>query len=156
MITTKHIPDFIFQAPLEIRTIEIDTSPNIICEEILALSKMNWKQYQFDGKFPITIACARKVGEIMKYLQETDKTANSLCILYVKGQTANRRLAQCRVMLIEHYTSHQLLWCIDIFVPRNPPLRQAPNRPSGGCENDHTNKEKATCYIKSNLYFLYI
>ncbi len=30
--------------------------------------------------------------------------------------------------LIEHSTSHQLLWCIDIFVLRNPPLRQAPKR----------------------------
>jgi len=41
----------------------------------------------------------------------------------------NRRLAQWRVMwLIEHSTSHQLLWCIDSFVLRNPPLRQAPKR----------------------------
>ena len=41
---------------------------------------------------------------------------------------ANRRLAQWRVTwLIEHSTSHQLLWCIDSFVLRNPPLRQAPN-----------------------------
>ena len=42
---------------------------------------------------------------------------------------ANRHLAQWRVKwLIEHSTSHQLLWCIDSFVLRNPPLRQAPNR----------------------------
>jgi len=41
----------------------------------------------------------------------------------------NRRLAQWRVKwLNEHSTSHQLLWCIDSFVLRNPPLRQAPNR----------------------------
>ncbi len=46
-----------------------------------------------------------------------------------KGRTANRRLAQWRVTwLIEHSTSHQLLWSIDSFVLRNPPLRQAPNR----------------------------
>ncbi len=49
------------------------------------------------------------------------------------GQTRtpapNRRLAQWRVQwLIEHSTSHQLLWCIDSFVIRNPPLRQAPKR----------------------------
>jgi len=25
-------------------------------------------------------------------------------------------------------TSHQLLWCIDSLVLRNPPLRQAPDR----------------------------
>lgn len=69
----KTYPGLYIPSPLEIRTIEIDTSPNIICEEILALSKMNWNNTQFDGNFPITIACARKVGEIMKYLEETDK-----------------------------------------------------------------------------------
>lgn len=42
---------------------------------------------------------------------------------------ANRRLAQWRVKwLIEYSTSHQLLWCIESFELRNPPLRQAPNR----------------------------
>ncbi len=41
----------------------------------------------------------------------------------------NRRLAQWRVKwLVEHSTSHQLLWCIDSLVLRNPPLRQAPKR----------------------------
>jgi hypothetical protein len=41
----------------------------------------------------------------------------------------NRRLAQWLVKwLIEHSASHQLLWCIDSLVLRNPPLRQAPNR----------------------------
>ncbi|WP_297867993.1 hypothetical protein, partial [uncultured Flavobacterium sp.] len=48
----------------------------------------------------------------------------------MKIKTAyNRRLAQWRVKwLIEHSTSHQLLWCIDSFALRNPPLRQAPKR----------------------------
>jgi hypothetical protein len=46
-----------------------------------------------------------------------------------KARTTNRRLAQWRVKwLIQHSTSHQLLWCIDSFVLRNPPLRQAPKR----------------------------
>jgi len=41
----------------------------------------------------------------------------------------NRRLAQWRdKWLIELSTSHQLLWCVDSFVLRNPPLRQASNR----------------------------
>ena len=41
----------------------------------------------------------------------------------------NRRLAQWRVKwIIEHSTSHQHLWCIDSFVLRNPPLRQAANQ----------------------------
>ena len=43
-----------------------------------------------------------------------------------EARTANRRLAQWRVKwLIEHSTSHQLLWCIDSFELRNPPLRAA-------------------------------
>ena len=48
----------------------------------------------------------------------------------VEGKTAyNRRLAQWRVTwLIEHSTSHQLLWCIDSFVLRYTPLRQAAKR----------------------------
>jgi hypothetical protein len=38
-------------------------------------------------------------------------------------RTDNRRLAQWRVKwLIEHSTSHQLLWCIESFLLRNPPL----------------------------------
>jgi len=46
-----------------------------------------------------------------------------------EARTANRRLAQWRVKwLIEHSTSHQLLWCIDSFALRNPPLRQAAKR----------------------------
>ena len=41
----------------------------------------------------------------------------------------NRRLAQWRVTwLIEHSTSHQLLWLNESFALRNPPLRQAPKR----------------------------
>ncbi|SEI04517.1 hypothetical protein SAMN02927937_02933 [Paenimyroides aquimaris] len=51
-----------------------------------------------------------------------------------RSPAGNRRLAQWRVQwLIEHATLHQLLWYIDSFVLRNPPLRQAPKRPSG-CE----------------------
>lgn len=63
----KYIPQ-----PLEVRIVESDESPSVICQEILSLTKMNWNNTQFDGKYPITIQCARKVGEIMKYLKEND------------------------------------------------------------------------------------
>jgi len=47
----------------------------------------------------------------------------------MRSTGGNRRLAQWRVKwLIEHSTSHQLLWYVDSFVLRNPPLRQAPKR----------------------------
>ncbi|MBK6610084.1 MAG: hypothetical protein IPI59_03730 [Sphingobacteriales bacterium] len=50
--------------------------------------------------------------------QKTDITTDEK-----EHRTANRRLAQWRVKwLIEHSTSHQLLWCIDSYVLRNPLL----------------------------------
>ena len=54
---------------------------------------------------------------------------NGLQTRWTRTPAGNRRLAQWRVTwLIEHSTPHQLLWCIDSFVLRNPPLRQAPKR----------------------------
>lgn len=64
----KYIPQ-----PIEVRIAEADTSPELICDEILSLTKMNWNNTQFDGKYPITIECARRVGKIMKYLKEHDR-----------------------------------------------------------------------------------
>jgi len=44
-------------------------------------------------------------------------------------RTGNRRLAQWLVKrLIEHYTLHQLLWCIDNSVRQKPLLRKAAKR----------------------------
>jgi hypothetical protein len=65
--TGKYIP-----SPLDIRLYEFDESPNLICDEILALTKMNWNNTQFDRRLPITIECARNVGDILKYLDEDD------------------------------------------------------------------------------------
>ncbi|KYG73611.1 hypothetical protein AWW68_13045 [Roseivirga spongicola] len=64
----KYIP-----SPILVRLFKYDSSPNKICEEILALTKMNWNNTQFDRKYPITIECARKVGDILKYLNEDEK-----------------------------------------------------------------------------------
>jgi hypothetical protein len=63
--TGKYIPQ-----PLEVRIVESDESPGQICKEILGLTKMNWNNTQFDQKYPVTIGCARKVGQIMKYVPE--------------------------------------------------------------------------------------
>jgi hypothetical protein len=65
-------PGLYVPQPLEVRIVESDESPGVICEEVLSLSKMNWNNTQFDGKYPITIKCARSVGDIMKYLGPTD------------------------------------------------------------------------------------
>jgi hypothetical protein len=62
-------------------------------------------------------------------MQTEDTTRNRNWTTEKEAHAHNRRLAQWRVKwLIEHSTSHQLLWCIDSFVLRNPPLRQAPKR----------------------------
>lgn len=57
---------------IEIKLAAYDESPNVICDEILALTKMNWNNTQFDRQMPITIECARNVGEILKYLNEDE------------------------------------------------------------------------------------
>lgn len=64
----KYIP-----SPIEVKLAYYDESPNLICDEIIALTKMNWNNTQFDRKYPITIECARNVGEILKYLDEKDQ-----------------------------------------------------------------------------------
>jgi hypothetical protein len=52
---------------LEICVAEADQSPRKLAEEILALTKMNWNNTQFDNALPITIKAARQVGGILKY-----------------------------------------------------------------------------------------
>lgn len=64
----KYIP-----SPIEIKLASYDESPNLICVEILALTKMNWNNTQFDRKLPITLECARNVGEILKYLDNDEE-----------------------------------------------------------------------------------
>jgi len=52
---------------VEISVAEADQSPRKLAEEILALTKMNWNNTQFDNALPITIKAARQVGGILKY-----------------------------------------------------------------------------------------
>lgn len=59
----KYIPQ-----PIEVEIHQAESAPIQICQEILALTKMNWNNTQFDRKYPITIECARSVGKIIKYL----------------------------------------------------------------------------------------
>lgn len=60
--------------PIEIRIVRSEESPTFLASEILGLTKMNWNNTQFDGKYPVTLGCARKVGEILKYLGEHERT----------------------------------------------------------------------------------
>ncbi|GHE73163.1 hypothetical protein GCM10011340_32120 [Roseivirga thermotolerans] len=70
-------PGMYIPAPLEIRIVSRVSSAKTVCREVLGLTKMNWNNTQFDNKYPITIGCARKVGEIMKYLGENEMPKES-------------------------------------------------------------------------------
>lgn len=70
-------PGMYIPAPLEIRIETAVSSAKTVCREILGLTKMNWNNTQFDNKYPITIGCARRVGEIMKYLDENEHPKES-------------------------------------------------------------------------------
>lgn len=62
-------PGLYIPHPIELRIVRSDESPTFIAREVIGLTKMNWNNTQFDGKYPVTLGCARKVGEVMKYLE---------------------------------------------------------------------------------------
>lgn len=65
-------PGLYVPQPIELRIQKSEESPTLVAKEVLGLTKMNWNNTQFDGKYPVTLGCARKVGEIMKYLNDSD------------------------------------------------------------------------------------
>jgi argonaute-like protein implicated in RNA metabolism and viral defense len=54
--------------PLGLRCDRTESTPKELAEEVLALTKMNWNNAQFDGHDPITVRAARQVGKILKYI----------------------------------------------------------------------------------------
>lgn len=56
--------------PIDIGIEALNSSPRIVCEEILSLTKMNWNNTQFDRRMPITVDCSRSVGSILKYVED--------------------------------------------------------------------------------------
>jgi argonaute-like protein implicated in RNA metabolism and viral defense len=53
---------------LEVVAEDTDRSISDITSEVLALTKMNWNNTEFDNSMPITIQAARRVGKILKYI----------------------------------------------------------------------------------------
>jgi hypothetical protein len=56
--------------PLRFRSDYLEQSAAFAAQEMLALTKMNWNNTQFDGLEPITMRAARQVGSILKYLED--------------------------------------------------------------------------------------
>lgn len=58
---------------LGFRLDDVEQGPRMLAEEILALSKQNWNNTQFDGGLPITVRAARTVGDILKHVEPGGK-----------------------------------------------------------------------------------
>jgi hypothetical protein len=56
--------------PLEFQMEAAESTARQLAVEILALSKLNWNNTQFDGGEPITVRAARRVGDILKCMPE--------------------------------------------------------------------------------------
>lgn len=56
--------------PLQVAFDRIDSSTLPLLEEIMALTKMNWNSTRFINTEPITLAAARNVGDVLRYLDE--------------------------------------------------------------------------------------
>jgi len=79
LYTTGYIPYFetfpsmAIPRPFEISVYEQESSLKKICEEILALTKLNFNNCNYYDSLPITIRFAQKVGEITQYMDEGAK-----------------------------------------------------------------------------------
>jgi hypothetical protein len=82
LYTTGYIPYFELYPgmhiphPLHIKTFDSDSHIRKICEEIMALTKMNFNNCSYFEGLPITILFSKKVGEILQYLPENVKPQN--------------------------------------------------------------------------------
>jgi hypothetical protein len=61
--------------PLEISRAHSEQTSTFLAREVLALTKMNWNNTQFDGGEPITLRAADSVGDVLKYLGEDERVA---------------------------------------------------------------------------------
>jgi hypothetical protein len=70
-------PGLYVPRPLEFFCEDTQTTPRKLGEEILALTKLNWNNTQFDCRDPITIRAARQVGDIVKHLDREARLQTS-------------------------------------------------------------------------------
>jgi hypothetical protein len=66
----KMYPGLYVPKTLLVRSQGSDQTPKQLASEILALTKLNWNNTQFDAFFPITLKAARQVGDILRHLSD--------------------------------------------------------------------------------------
>jgi hypothetical protein len=62
--------------PIEVSIYEGETTLRNVCEEVLALTKLNFNNCNYYDSLPITIRFAQKVGEIIQYSDNTEELPN--------------------------------------------------------------------------------
>lgn len=65
-------PGMYIPSPILIEAASVEQTALFLASEILALTKMNWNNTQFDGALPITLRAARQVSKILKYVSENE------------------------------------------------------------------------------------
>src|SRR4029453_12753558 len=68
-------PGMYIPVPLPLRVVPAAHSTRALAQEILALTKMNRNQTQFDGRLPITLRTARGVGRILRFVGDDQLVA---------------------------------------------------------------------------------
>ena len=64
-------PGLYVPVPLLIRSESTEQTQKFLAKEILALTKMNWNNTQFDGSDPVTLRASRQVSAVLRYCDET-------------------------------------------------------------------------------------
>jgi hypothetical protein len=62
---SKYIPN-----PLRLRTQVAEQTPQYLAREVLALTKLNWNNTQFDGAEPVTLTASRQCSSVLRYCSE--------------------------------------------------------------------------------------
>lgn len=68
-------PGMYVPMPLRFHCESAMQTPKFLATEILALTKMNWNNTQFDRSDPITVRAAHQVGDVLKYASERSQIA---------------------------------------------------------------------------------
>jgi hypothetical protein len=61
----KYVP-----VPLRLRCDDIDQTQMFLAREVLALTKMNWNNTQFDGAEPVTLRASRQCSAVLRYCSQ--------------------------------------------------------------------------------------
>jgi len=77
------------------RRTSTDQTPHYLAREILALTKMNWNNSQFDGAEPVTLRASRQCSSVLRYCSEA-RPSNLVTASICERDEASSRLSGLR------------------------------------------------------------